>query len=67
VRAYSICIALEPPGDPRGVGRGVPSVGNHCSRGLTYPYVRILSGAPEPFVASFGQIRDGDGGLNSIF
>jgi hypothetical protein len=43
------------------------SVRNLWSQGLTYPYVRISSGAPEPFMASLDQICDGDEGLNSIF
>jgi hypothetical protein len=47
-------IAPEPSSNPKGVGRGSSSVGNHWTRGLTYTYVRISSGAPEPFVASLG-------------
>jgi hypothetical protein len=58
-------IAPEPLGDPREIGWRDSSVGNHKSRGLTYPYVRISLGAPEPFMASL--VRDGDEGLNSIF
>jgi hypothetical protein len=49
---YSIGIALEPLGDPGGVGRGSSLFMNHWTRDLTYPYVRISSGALEPFVAS---------------
>jgi len=30
--------------------------GNHWTQGLTYPYVRISSGDPEPFVASLGMM-----------
>jgi hypothetical protein len=35
------------------VGRS-SSLRNHWTRGLTFPYVRILSEATEPFVASLG-------------
>jgi hypothetical protein len=34
-------IAPEPPGDPKGVGRGVFFVWEPLDRGLTYLYVRI--------------------------
>jgi hypothetical protein len=47
-------IAPKPLADPEGVSWGSSSVGNHWTRGLTYPYVRISLGALEPFVASLG-------------
>jgi hypothetical protein len=52
--AYLMGIAPEPSDDPRGVGQGSSLFGSHWTQGLTYPFVRISSGAPEPFVASLG-------------
>jgi hypothetical protein len=43
------------------------SVRNLWSQGLTYPYVRISLGAPEPFMASLDLICDGNERLSSIF
>ena len=51
-RACPMGIAPKPPSDSEGVGQGSSLFGNHSTQGLTYLYVRISSGAPEPFMAS---------------
>jgi hypothetical protein len=47
-------IAPEPRAILEGSVEGSPLFENHWTRGLTYLYVRISLGAPEPFVASPG-------------
>jgi hypothetical protein len=45
-------VALEPRAILKGSIRGSSSFENYWTRGLTYLYVRISSGAPKPFMAS---------------
>ena len=47
---YLMGIALSPR-EIWEISRGFPSVGSPSPRDLAYPYVRLSSGAPEPFVA----------------